>query len=342
MIDFRSDNTCGIHPLVMDAIIKTNQATAASYGADDDSLLLTKKFSELFETEVTVWLTNTGTAANSLALSALSQPFQAIFCAETSHIHTDECTAPEFFTGGAKLFSVPEHNGKIDLTHLPFLLDHAKSMQPHAAIPNAISLTQSTESGTVYTLSELQKIKAFAKENDLLIHMDGARLANALATLDCSPADLTWRQGVDVLTLGGTKNGAMMAEAVIFFNQTIAKNFAFRHKRAGQLMSKMRFVACQWLALLDNQLWLSNAKHANLMAKKLADIFAQHQIYPHWPVEANAVFVELPQKIFEAFVAADIKFYEWHSSTKQLYRFVTSCFTTEADLKAVFRCLELL
>jgi len=340
MIDFRSDNTCGIHPKVMDALVKANVSTDSSYGADVFSGLLTEKFSELFEKKVSVWLTNTGTAANSLALTALTQPFQSIFCYEAAHINTDECAAPEFFTGGARLFPVSGDEGKISLNNLQEIFDNAKSMRPHAAVPNCISITQSTESGTVYTLPELQKIAEFKRKNNLFLHMDGARFANAIAKLDCSPAELTWKNDVDVLTFGGTKNGAMMAEAIIFFNQDVAQNFSFRHKRAGQLMSKMRFMACQWLALLDNNLWLDNARHANLMAQKLADIFHKFNFLPYWSVEANEIFVELPNKIVDYLNSNDVKFYDWHLPGKQLYRFVTSCFTTEADLEKFDQYLE--
>jgi len=340
MTDFRSDNTCGIHPAVMDAIQKANTGTDSSYGADGYSVELKKRLSDLFEKEVSIWLTNTGTAANSLALSSLVKPFQSVICHQNSHINTDECAAPEFFTSGARLYAVKGENGKMDLSQLQHYLNHTKDLRPHTSIPVCISVTQATECGTVYSLNELQKIAEFAKKNALSIHMDGARFANALTTLQCTPAEMTWKSGVDVLSLGGTKNGAMMAEVIVFFNQNLTTDFDFRHKRAGQLMSKMRFMACQWLALLENNLWINNALQANNRAKKLADIFQKYQFTLPWPVESNAVFVSLPKNIADALIADNIQFYDWHSDISPLYRFVTSCFTTEADLQSLEKSLD--
>ncbi|MDX1901510.1 MAG: low specificity L-threonine aldolase [Gammaproteobacteria bacterium] len=332
MIDFRSDNTCAVHPHVMQALVNANQASASSYGADTYSDTLKERLSELFEKEVYVWLTNTGTAANSLALSALTKPFHSIFCHASSHINTDECAASQLFTGGACLHPLESRDGKLPVSVLQPLIDHATAMRPHASIPGCLSITQSTECGTVYSLAELQEIAAFAQKNHLPIHMDGARFANALAHLNCSPAEMTWKSGVDVLSLGGTKNGALLAEAIVFFNPKFIEDFDFRHKRVGQLMSKTRFIACQWLALLEDNLWLKNAAHANHMAQQVAQIFQQFNLHPHWSVDANEVFVTLPKHVADALMALDVKFYDWYSPTNDLYRFVTSCFTSEHDM----------
>jgi threonine aldolase len=223
----------------------------------------------------------------------MCQPFHAVICHELSHIETDECGAPEFFSAGSKLLAVEGPLGKLTPDIIEFTAK--KRTDIHFPKPKAVSLTQSTEVGTVYTVEELRAIAAIAKRHGLNIHMDGARFANAVATLGCHPSEITWRAGIDVLCFGGTKNGLPVGEAVIFFKKELAEDFAWRVKQAGQLASKMRFVSAPWLGLLENDVWLRNARHANAMAKRLADqISPLEGVNLMFPVEANAVFAEIP------------------------------------------------
>lgn len=329
---FASDNIIGVHPNIMRALDKANQGIASSYGNDELSALLTSQLAKLFETDLTVYTVTTGTIANCLSLSALVQPHHFIYCHDHAHINTDECGAPELFTGGAKLKGLPGANGKIDLKQLEQHLAETAYLRPHMNKPGCISISQATECGTVYTLAELKAIADLAKSHSLPIHMDGARFANSLIKLGCSPAEATWQAGIDVLTLGATKNGALAAEAIIFFNNDYAKDFDYKLKRGGQLLSKARFFACQLLAYLDNDLWLQNARHANMMAAKLAALFTSYDLQIAFPVEANEVFVYLPRQLANYLQEQGASFYEWSPLTTNLYRFVTSCFSTDQDI----------
>ncbi len=341
-MDFKSDNIVGIHPQIMDAIVNANVGVEASYGKDNYSVKLKQRLSEIFETEVSVFLTSTGTAANGLALSALTPPHGAIYSHIHAHVNTDECGAPELFTSGAKIIPIQGNNCKIDSEYLQLHIEAACSMRPHAIKPSCITLSQATECGTIYKLDELRKIADIAKKYELAIHMDGARFTNSLITLGCSSAEATWKSGIDVLSFGATKNGAMTAEAVIFFNQKYVKDVDYKQKRAGQLSSKMRFFACQFLAYFENDLWLKNATHANTSAIKLASVFQKHKLKLEYPVEANEVFARIPTKLVEYLYQNNGNFYEWekHEVNKDgLYRFVTSCFTSEENLKQLDNCL---
>jgi threonine aldolase len=269
-VNFGSDNVTPACDAVMQAVNAANVGTAVSYGGDDLTARLQRRASELFETEVAIYPVTTGTAANSLALSQIAAPFGAIYCYEAAHIVTDECGAPEFFTGGAKLIGLPAPDGKITPSQLTHALSFAEEMGVHHVKPAAISVTQATEWGTVYTSEEVAALSVLAKVSGLRLHMDGARFANALVHLHCSPAEATWKSGVDVLSLGATKNGALCAEAVVFFDPALAADFERRRKRAGHLWSKMRFLSAQLLAYLSDDLWLNNARHANAMAEALA------------------------------------------------------------------------
>jgi threonine aldolase len=338
MMNFKSDNIVGVHPKIMAAILQANSGTEGSYGNDSYSLALKEKFCEIFETEVAIYLTSTGTAANSLALSALVPPYGGIYCHEHAHINTDEAGAPELFTGGAKLISVPGENGKLDVDYIRNHIEAANSLRPHISKPACISISQATEYGTIYQPDELKEIAELAKFYNLNLHMDGARFANSLVTLGVSPA--TWKSGVDAMSFGATKNGAMAAEAIIFFNPQDAIEFDYYHKRGGQMMSKMRFFACQLLAYLEDDLWLQNATHANSMAVALREIFAKHNIEIAYPVEANEVFVRLSPKISEYLYKNGGGFYEWGTPGCGLYRFVTSCFTDQKDLQLLDNCIK--
>lgn len=332
-MNFKSDNVFGIHPAILEAIAKANHGTDASYGNDAYSQKLSEKCCELFETDVIVYLTTTGTAANCLGISALAKPYDTICCHTEAHINVDECGALGLFTGGTKLVTFPGPNGKIDLNLLAHYIDSTRLHHPHGGNPTCISITQATECGTVYSLEELHKISNFTKSRNLSLHMDGARFANSLITLNCTPADITWKTGVDVMTFGATKNGTMAGEAIIFFNKKYAENFDYVHMRAGQLASKMRFFACQFLAYLENDLWLKNAQHANTMAKKLLKLFNDFKIKTQYPVEANELFVTLPKNLADHLQTSGAGFYPWGLPDDNLYRFVTSFLTSEDDLQ---------
>jgi len=320
----------------MAALSAANFGAAASYGGDELTARLQAAANQIFETEVAVYPVTTGTAANSLALSQLVPPFGAIYCYEAAHIVTDECGAPEFFSGGAKLVGFPAADGKIGAGQLQRAIAFAEEMGVHHVKPAAISLTQATEWGTVYGLSELSAITAVAKQHRLPVHMDGARFANALVHLNCSPAEATWKRGVDVLSLGATKNGALCAEAVVFFDPAMAGDFERRRKRAGHLWSKLRFLSAQLLAYLQGGLWLDNARHANAMATRMAQGLKSvaGALLLH-PVEANELFVALPETTVAALEKLGFKFYRWPlqvPETGVAIRLVTSYATSGADV----------
>ncbi|MBX9804942.1 MAG: low specificity L-threonine aldolase [Alphaproteobacteria bacterium] len=339
-MNFKSDNVVPASPEIVQAIQDANKDTQSSYGADTYSAAATKKLSEIFEKEVIVYFTNTGTAANSLALSALVNPHEVIYCHEESHINTDECGAPEFFTGGSKLIPCSGPHGKLDLDLLNEKILQGISMRPHAQKPGCISITQATECGTVYTLQELHQLHTIAKEHHLPIHMDGARFTNSLIKLGCTPAELTWKTGVDVMSFGATKNGTVCAEAIIFFNHNHAKDFDYLHKRSGQLMSKTRFFACQLTAYLAQDLWLKNAKHANAMAQNLVRIFQKNGVEIVHPVESNEIFVKLPSQTVTTLREQACGFYDWGATNSDLYRFVTSFHTSNSDIEGLDKCLS--
>lgn len=298
MAVFASDNISCVCPEVMDALVAANSGIAASYGGDEWSSRLQTEFSKIFETEVTVFPAVTGTASNALALAALAPVFGRIYCHELAHINTDECNAPEFFTSGAKLIPMRGHNGKIAADDFAAAIRGTGNV--HLAQPAAISMAQSCETGAVYQLDEISAIANVAHDHDMKVHMDGARFANGIASLGVTPAQMTWKSGVDVLSFGGTKNGCLAAEAILFFKPELAENFQYLHKRAGQLLSKMRFISAQLIAYLSNDVWLRNACHANAMAQKLSSGLA---VFPDielaYPTQSNEVFVRIPPKIVD-------------------------------------------
>lgn len=295
---FTSDNVTGACPEVMDAVVAANSGIAASYGDDEWSSSLQTKMSEIFETDVVVFPAVTGTASNALALSVLTPVFGKIYCHELSHINTDECGAPEFFTGGAKLIPLNSANGKITASDLAESIRGTGNV--HVPQPAAVSMTQACETGTVYQLDEILEIVETAHDHGLKVHMDGARFANAIASLGVSPAEMTWKSGVDVLTFGGTKNGCLAAEAVVFFKPELVGNFPFLHKRSGQLLSKMRFISTQLEAYLSDDVWLRNAHHANTMATLLSEGLVDFpDIELAYQTQSNEVFVRLPQSVIE-------------------------------------------
>jgi len=331
-MNFCSDNTAGVSPEIIDALAKANVDTAMPYGADALTKKVEQRFNDLFECETSVYLVTTGTAANALALGAISPSYGSIYCHKDAHINCDECGAPEFYTSGAKLVTLPGPNGKLHQGEVEAALS-ATDDAVHHTQPAAISISQASEAGTVYGPGEIHHLSHVAKEYGLYLHMDGARFANALNTLGCSPADMTWKAGVDVLSFGSTKNGTMNAEAVIFFNDKIGKSIGYKRKRAGQLQSKMRFTAAQWDAYLENDLWLKNAAHANAMAQKMVkglEGITGSELY--YPVEANEIFISMPEPILQKLESAGYTFYRWHDAHCPVIRLVTSFNTNEKDV----------
>lgn len=324
--EFASDNTAAICPEAWAALAKANdQAAVSSYGEDYWTKQVCEQVREIFETDCETFFVFNGTAANSLALAQLCRPFQSVLCHEHSHIETDECGAPEFFSGGAKLLRISGANGKIDLDDAAEVL--ARQRELHSPKPRVLSVTQSTELGTVYRPNELDAVAAFARQHRLLLHMDGARFANAVASLGCRPREITWERGIDVLAFGGTKNGTAVGELVVFFNRELAQEFDYRAKQAAQLASKMRFIAAPWSALLANEVWLQNARHANAMAEQLAEQLGVELAFPR---DASALFLRLPNEKVEALHARGWHFYKFIEP--DIYRLMCSWSVTEQDI----------
>jgi threonine aldolase len=305
-----------------------------SYGDDDWTKRAETRLCETFECDLRAFLVVTGTAANSLALSAMAPPYGAVLCHAESHIMVDECGAPELFTGGAKLIGLDEPGGKITARAIERKLD-GFIRNVHDAKPAAISITQASEAGTVYTKPEIEAISEIARHRALRLHMDGARFANALVSLACTPAELTWKAGVDALSFGATKNGAMALEAVVFFDPALAEDFGHRRMRAGQLLSKSRFLGAQMLAYLDNDLWLDNARHANAMARRLvAGLTPLKGTQLMYPVDANEIFIVMPAHMHDALQDGGAKYHPWPSDRpgERAFRLVTAFDTDPADV----------
>ena len=329
-VKFASDNVAGACPEVLEAIIKANDGDSTPYGNDQISTELQDKFSEIFEKEVIIFPTASGTAANALALSTMTPSFGNIYCHKLSHINVDECGAPEFYTGGAKLVTLKGDNGKITAEELNKSIS-GKGIVHHTQ-PSSVSITQLCETGEAYKLDEIKKISEIAHNQKLNMHMDGARFANALVSLDCSPAEMTWKSGIDVLSFGATKNGCLAAEAIIFFKPELVGNLPFLMKRAGHLLSKMSFVSAQLEAYLSNEVWLKNAKHANAMGKKLSEGLDKHKdIKLAYPTDANEIFVKMPKQVIDQLNSAGytINDDEWDGNAVRL---VTAWNTDSSDI----------
>jgi threonine aldolase len=335
-MNFCSDNVAGAAPRIVAALAEAAAAgPAMPYGADAWTQAVEARFAEIFETEVAVFLVATGTAANALALAALAPAWGAVYCHPAAHVNVDECGAPELFTGGAKLVGVDGADGKIAAADLERVLATAGAGVQHHVQPAAVSLSQASESGTVYTPEETAAIAAVARAHGLGLHVDGARFANALATLGCSPAEASWRAGVDALSFGATKNGALAAEAVLLFQPALARDFAYRRKRGGHLFSKMRFLAAQMGAYLDGDQWLADARHANAMARALAEgLTALPGARLLHPVQANEVFVTLPPGVADGLTADGFRFYPWGNPADGAVRLVTAFDTDPAHVAA--------
>ena len=338
-MNFASDNTAPVAPAILDAIVKANEGFALGYGNDDWTAGVERRLAEVFEREVAVFLVPTGTAANALALAQVTPPWGVVFCHEHSHIATDECGAPEFFGGGLKLAGLPGGDGKIAPQTLQAALAGYGGHRPHQMVASALSLTQASEAGTIYRIDEIARLSEIAHARSLAVHMDGARFANALVRLNTTPAQMTWQSGIDVLSFGATKGGAMAAEAVVVFDPARAAFFGERRKRAGHLLSKHRFIAAQMAAYLAGDCWLALARHANAMADRLAQGLKSVGLEPVWPVEANLVFVVLPRALDLKLKAAGANYYVRPSENldlgadRVLARLVTSFATREAEIE---------
>lgn len=329
--EFESDNTAAICPEAWAALAEANAHGAASYGDDQWTRRVSERVREIFETDCESFLVFNGTAANSLALAQLCRSFHGVICHEQSHIETDECGAPEFFSGGAKLLPVPGANGKLDLLEVEAAIQRQRQRGVHGPKPRVISITQATELGTVYRGDEIERIAKFAHEHSLFLHMDGARFANAVAALGCAPKAITWQAGVDSLCFGGTKNGTAAGELVIFFQKELAHEFEYRAKQAGQLASKMRFLAAPWAGLLDNDVWLENARRANQRAKTLAEkLSAAVGLEPAFPCEASALFLRMSEQLVAQLHDRGWHFYKFVEP--DVYRLMCSWSVTEKDI----------
>jgi threonine aldolase len=328
---FASDNYAGICPEAWQALEAANRGHVTAYGDDPWTARASDAFRALFETDCEVYFVFNGTAANSLALAALCQSYHGVICCDQAHVETDECGAPEFFSNGSKLLIAPSPDGKLTPAAIRDLATRRQDI--HFPKPRVVTITQPTETGRVYTLAELRFISAVCKELGLYLHMDGARFANACASLNCTPAEMTWKSGVDVLCFGGTKNGMAAGEAVLFFDRRLAADFDYRCKQAGQLASKMRFLSAPWINMIETGAWLRNAAHANHCARIFAGrISGMEGVSITYPVEANAVFLSAHESIlnrlrdrgwhFYTFIGGAARFmFSWDSNPARIETF---------------------
>lgn len=347
-INFASDNWSGAHPAVSDALSRNAQGFATAYGASELDRKVERLFCDIFEREVAVFFVATGTAANSLSMALLNRPGGVAFAHLQAHMLEDEGGAPEFLTGGARLHGVQGRLGRMD----PDALDRAIRLFPaefvHSGQPMATSITQSTEIGTLYSLEEIAQIAEICRSHGLPLHMDGARFANALVALGTTPAEMTWKRGVDVLSFGATKNGCWCAEAVVVMNPDKARDMPFLRKRAAHLFSKSRFVAAQFEAYFRDGLWLANARHANEMAARLAEtVRTTDRLRLAWEPQANEVFAIMKTPTAKALTDRNVYFHPWNphgaevslEGDEGLYRFVTSFATTGEDVESFSKML---
>jgi len=335
--NFYSDNVSGAAPEILEALVAANAGDTAPYGADSITEGLQARFAELFETEVEVYPVGTGTAANGLCASIVAAPYGAIYMSEAAHLHGSECGGPEFWSGGnARPIPVPTVDGKIVVAEMVRMVDEAAARSATEVPPRAVSITQGTETSTVYALSEVRGIAEAARARRLWVHMDGARLANAVARLGCTPAEATWKAGVDVLSFGATKNGALTAEAVVFFNRELAQTMRYRRRRGGHLFSKMRFLSVQLEAFIANDLWLRNARHANAMAQRVREGLAKIPgVRFRSPTEINFVLVSLPQPVWDGLVAEGYSFSRRGAPSEGIIRIACAFDTTEEAVDAL-------
>ena len=335
-LQFASDNSAGICPEALEAFNRANVGFAASYGNDEATFQVCETLRRLFDADAEIFFVFNGTAANSIALASLCQSYQAVICSDIAHVETDECGAPEFFSNGSKLLSSPGRHGK--LTSSGVLEVITRRTDVHYPRPKVVTLTQSTELGTLYQKGEISGISRLAKEHGLKVHMDGARFANAVAALHVTPAEITWQAGVDVLCFGGTKMGLPIGEAIVFFDRRLGEEFSYRCKQAGQLASKMRFLSAPWLSMIKDGVWIRHASHANAMAKRLAEKIAGIAgAELLLPTEANGVFVNLPEHARDRLKAKGWAFYTFIGGGA---RFMCSWATQEAAIEHLAHDIE--
>jgi threonine aldolase len=331
--NFFSDNVSGAAPEILAALVAANAGDTAPYGGDPATERLQTCFQALFETPVEVLPVGTGTAANGLCTATVSAPYGAVFVSESAHVHDNECGGAEFWSGGnARTIPVPGADGKMSAAELARMVDEALA-RPADVPPRAVSITQGTEASTVYTLAEVRAIVEVARARRLWVHMDGARLANAVARLNSTPAEATWKAGVDLLSFGATKNGTLTADAVVFFNRELAGSTRYRRRRGGHLFSKMRFLSAQLEAYIANDLWLRNARHANLMAGRVREgLAAIPGVHFRGPTEINFVLVALPPPIRDGLAAEGYSFSRRGAPSAGITRIVCAFDTTEEDV----------
>lgn len=337
-MDFRSDNVSGVCPEIMQALAQANTGNATAYGDDEWTVRVEAAFADLFERAVRVFPVATGTAANGLSLACVTPVYGAVYAHEAAHVTVDECNGPEFYTGGAKVVPVAGDDGKIVASDLERIIVNAAPHGHHNAQPAAVSLSQASEVGTAYDLDEMAAIAQVCRTHDVALHVDGARIANAVVHLGCSFADATWRAGVDILSFGATKNGAMAAEAVVFFNEDLAARMPFLRKRAGHLFSKMRFLSAQLEAYVRDNVWRRNAEHANAAASRLvAGLKGLAGVTLRHPLQANEIFVRMPAGVIEGLRADGFLFHPWGDPADNVVRIVTSFATADADVDEFVR-----
>ena len=347
---FSSDNWSGAHPEISAALSRHADGMAPAYGVSSVDLAVEARFNEIFEREVAVFFVGTGTAANALSFAAVNRPGGVVLCHRDAHVIEDECGAPEFFTHGARMAPVDGALGRIDPDHLTEELERFRPGFVHAGQPMAVSISQATEAGTIYRPEEIDRISAIARQRNLSLHMDGARLANALAASGLTPAEMTWKRGVDILSFGATKNGCWCAEAVVFFDPGKASQFPFIRKRGAQLFSKTRFIAVQFDTYLRDGLWLELAGHANAMADRLrAGLDRSPLATLAWPTQGNEIFVVLKDGLAEALREQGAQFYDWNpphglsslrGENAQFVRLVTSWSTEPDEVDAFLRLIR--
>lgn len=332
-VNFRSDNETLVAPEIMAALAEANAGSAYAYGDDAVTARLKRRIAEIFETRVKVFPLVSGSAANALAVAQTTPPYGAVICHADSHLHTDECGAPEFYSGGAKLLTLAGAGAKLDAGVVAAKLANIGHAGDHASKPTLLSITQATEFGTVYQLDEIRELAQVAHDAGLRVHMDGARFANALVTLGCTPAEMTWRAGIDLVSFGATKNGAMMAEALLVFDKADAVELGRRRKQAGHLLSKMRFISAQLEAYLTDDLWLLLAGKANAQATRLSDGLKRVPgIEVIYPVESNEIFVRMDAALAAGLREKDCEFHAW-PGRKDVYRLVTAHCTAASEVE---------
>lgn len=345
---FASDNWAGVHPKIAENLARHSSGFVPAYGSSDLDKSVAKTFAEIFERESSVYFVATGTAANALSIASFNKPGGITFCHETAHVAEDECGAVEYLTGGSRLSLIPGAHGKMDLLALENAINRNPAAFVHGGQPMGITITQATEAGTVHSLDEIRAISAIAKANNLPLHMDGARFANALVSLGCSPSEMTWKSGIDILSFGATKNGCWCAEAIVVFDKALDAQMPFLRKRGAQLFSKSRFIAAQFEAYFADDLWLESARHANALATALADGIAKSGCARlHTKPQANEVFAILANNDIEKPRAAGAVFYDWHAPSdgsvregETMIRLVTSFGTRTEDVAAFIATLE--